>query len=105
MKSSHQDPEYSLILAPEAQADVSDILQFTLEEWGLQQAEKYGAVLDKAFSSIQHSPQIGHKRPDIPPEYQVLQAGQHVIIFRVKKKTIYVVRVLHGSMDFTRHVL
>ncbi len=79
MKSSPKDLEYSVIFAPEAEADVFDILQFTLEEWELQQAEKYRAVLDKAFSAIRHSLQLGHKRHDIPPEYRAFQAGQHVI--------------------------
>ncbi|MGR3177252.1 MAG: type II toxin-antitoxin system RelE/ParE family toxin [Candidatus Anammoxibacter sp.] len=45
-------------------------------------------------------PFLGHSRPDIPTEYRAYQAGQHIIIFRIKDTTIYVVRVLHGSMDF-----
>ncbi|MGR3318589.1 MAG: type II toxin-antitoxin system RelE/ParE family toxin [Candidatus Anammoxibacter sp.] len=28
------------------------------------------------------------------------RVGQHIIIFRVEDTTIYIVRVLHGSMDF-----
>ena len=104
MKSSHEESKYSFIVSPEAQADVCDILQYTFEEWGLEQAEKYKRVLDKAFLVINHSPQIGHRRPDIPSEYRAFQAGQHVIVFRIKEKTIYVVRVLHGCMDFTQYV-
>jgi len=93
-----------LIVSPEAQADVIDMLQFTLEEWGLQQAEKYQSVLDNAFSTIHQNPRLGHKRPDLPPEYRVFQAGQHIIVFRIKEKTVYVIRVLHGCMDFARHI-
>jgi toxin ParE1/3/4 len=104
MKSSHEKPEYSLIISPEAQADVVDILQFTLEEWGLQQAEKYQGVLDNAFSTIHHNPHLGHRRPDIQAEYRAFQAGQHIIVFRTEKKTVYVVRVLHSCMDFSRHI-
>ena len=39
-------------------------------------------------------------RPDIPVNYQVVQAGQHMIIYRVEEMKIYVIRVLHASMDF-----
>ena len=101
MKSKPQNPEYSLIMAPEAQAAIDDILQYTISEWGRSQAKKYKDVLDKAFLDLQHNPGLGHFRPDIPPEYRAYQAGQHIIIFRVENITIYVVRVFHGSMDFT----
>ena len=101
MKSNHENPEYSLVLAPEAQSDIDDILQYTIAEWGQNQAEKYKVVLGKGFSSLKYNPGLGHARPDIPAEYRAYQAGQHILIFRVADTTIYVVRVLHGSMDFT----
>lgn len=104
MKSSREKSEYSLIVSPEAQADVIDILQFTLEEWGLQQTEKYKTVLENAFSTIHHNPHLGHKRSDIPPKYRAFQAGQHIVVYRIKENIIYVVRVLHGCMDFAKHI-
>ena len=100
MKSSHKNPKYPLIVAPEAQADIDDILQYTISEWGQNQAKKYRDILSKGFSALIHNPCLGHSRSDIPPEYRAYQAGQHVIIFRAEDGTIYVVRVLHGSMDF-----
>ena len=41
MKSNHGNPECSLIVSPEAQSDIDDILQYTISEWGQNQAEKY----------------------------------------------------------------
>ena len=34
MKLKREKPEYSLIVAPHAQADIDDILQYTISEWG-----------------------------------------------------------------------
>ncbi len=101
MKLKREKPEYSLIVAPYAQADIDDILQYTISEWSQSQAKKYQNILSKGFSSLRNNPSLGHSRPDIPPQYKAYQAGQHIIIFRVAKSTIYVVRVLHGSMNFT----
>ena len=81
MKSSQENPEFSLIVAPEAQLDIFDILQFTLEEWGRQQAQKYKGILDEAFQVIRQNPNLGHLRPDIPLKYRAYPAGQHVIFF------------------------
>ena len=100
MKSNRDIPEYSLTVAPEAQTDIVGILQYTLELWGQSQADKYQSVIAGEFSAIRSNPGIGHRRLDIPERYRAHQAGQHVIIFRVEAETVYVVRVLHGSMDF-----
>jgi toxin ParE1/3/4 len=100
MKSNQDNPEYSLIVAPEAQMDIVGILQYTLETWGRSQADEYQSVIAGEFSAIRANPGIGHSRSDIPERYNAHQAGQHVIIFRVEAETVYVVRVLHGSMDF-----
>ena len=101
LKSNHDNPKYSLIVAPEAQTDIVGILQYTLESWGQSQADKYQRIIDEEFSAIRTNPGIGHSRLDVPQRYKARQAGQHVIIFRVEAETIYVVRILHGSMDFT----
>lgn len=101
MKSNREKPEYSLIISPEALEDISDIMQYTLAEWGHSQVKIYRGILANTFSSIQNNPYIGHKRIDIPSRHLAFQAGQHVIIYRIEKYSVYIIRILHGSMDFT----
>jgi plasmid stabilization system protein ParE len=43
-------------------------------------------------------------RPDLFPGCLLAVEGMHVILFRVKNSTLQVVRVLHGAMDFPRHL-
>jgi toxin ParE1/3/4 len=93
-----------VILSPEAEADFSDILQYTLETWGKAQMLTYQAVLDKALLTIQGNPGVGHKRPELSPEHRVFPAGQHIIIYRVTEKALQVSRILHGRMDIQRHI-
>ncbi|QPJ61305.1 MAG: type II toxin-antitoxin system RelE/ParE family toxin [Candidatus Nitronauta litoralis] len=101
MKSG-PDPDNILLLSLEAEDDIRDILQYTLETYGEQQLLVYQEKLDQALATVLNNPGVGHKRPDLPPEYDAYPEGEHILIFRVKEKTIYVVRVLHGRMDFHR---
>lgn len=95
-------PEIALFLSQEAADDLRDILQYTLERWGPSQVRAYQSVLDQALSRLQHSPKLGRKRPELSPEYRSLLAGQHVIIYRIAKNTLYVVRILHQNRDIQR---
>ena len=78
----------------------SDIQNYTFTNYGENQLLKYETVLDGALKDILLFPNSGHGRPDIPVNYQVVQAGEHMIIYRVEKMKIYIVRVLHSRMDF-----
>jgi len=93
-----------LVLSPLAEADFTDIIQYTLETWGDSQALAYSTVLDKALTLIQKNPHIGHSRPELSTEHRVFPAGQHIIVYRVTAEAIYVSRILHGRMDIQRHV-
>lgn len=92
--------EYSLELSKEAVSDLVDIQNYTFTNYGENQLKKYETILDKALNGILLFPDSGHSRPDIPINYQVVQAGEHVIIYRVEEMKIYVIRVLHASMNF-----
>jgi len=63
------------ILSPRAQADLDEIWDYTAERWGVDQAEIF-------------------KYP----------AGSHVIFYRKVHADIDIVRILHGRMDFERHL-
>ena len=97
-------PELPLILSPQAEMDLTDVLQYTLETWGEAQMHAYGAVLDKALLTLKENPQIGHPRPELSAEHRTFPAGRHIIVYRVTDSAIYVSRILHERMDIRRHV-
>lgn len=92
--------DYILELSEEAVSDLVDIQNYTFTNYVQNQLEKYEIILDKALNGIQNFPYSGHSRSDIPKIYQVVQAGEHMIIYRVEEIKIYIVRVLHASMNF-----
>ena len=97
-------PDVQLILSPQAEDDFADILQYTLETRGEAQVHVYGAILDKALSTIQQYPQIGHKLHDISDIHRVFPAAHHLIIYRVGDHTVSVSRILHERMEIVRHI-
>ena len=92
--------EFSIELSEEAVSDLVDIQNYTFTNYGENQLQKYETILDKALYGILFFPNSGHSRPDIPVNYQVVQAGEHMIVYRVEETKIYVIRVLHASMNF-----
>lgn len=81
---------------------MEDILAYTIEHWGAAQLEKYKRILDGAFRKLEQNPDIG--KTSLPPDFRSLQAGSHVIFYRIDDTSIHVVRILHGRMDFSRHL-
>ncbi|SOE91916.1 toxin ParE1/3/4 [Burkholderia sp. D7] len=97
-----QHPEYQLELAAEAEHDFEDILFYTLLTWGQRQMQDYSELLDHALATIQANPNIGRTHSHVA--YQCFEAGQHLIFYRVKETTVFVVRILHSRMDLPRHL-
>lgn len=84
--------------------DLRSIRAYTLEHWGPVQEQLYLDQIWKKFEAIITDPSKFRFRRDLFPGCQVAAEGKHVILFRVHRSTLQVVRVLHGAMDFKRHV-
>jgi len=94
-------PEYILEISEEAYDDLVSIQNYTFCKFGENQWREYGIDLDKGMAHILEHPFSGHTREDIPDGYQASTVREHVMIYRVEDKTIYLVRILHGKMNFT----
>lgn len=96
MSSSH-----SLRLTLEASEDIRDILQYSLQAWGPEQQETYGASLDSALQALANFPSIRRSRDELFPGCRSHRAGQYIIYYQVSEGTVTVARVLHARMDAT----
>jgi len=75
-------------LSPEADIDLWDILQYSLETWGIEQALVYQTALDDALLEIVRYPAIGRDRSDLGCGYRSRLIQQHVVFYRIEGKTI-----------------
>ena len=92
------------VLSPSAQADVDEIWAYTVERWGVEQAELYVRQLGSAVETIAQNPQRGRPCDEIREGYRWYPSGSHVVFYRITTKEVVVVRMLHQRMDFNRHV-
>ena len=77
---------------------------YTLEEWGLEQANRYTDELTAAFARLATSPQLATPCDHIRKGYRRSRVGRHAIYFGIADYGIAVIRVLHGRMDTPRHL-
>ncbi len=91
-------------LTPKAQDDLSDIWDRTVETWGHEQAERYLRDIQAAVERFAANPSLALRSDDIRPGYRRFRVGQRIVFFRERDEAIEIVRILHGHMDFTRHL-
>lgn len=93
-----------LLVLPRAEQDLAEIYTYTLEEWGIQQADRYQDELFKGMQTILNNPLIGktYQHPELP--YRMFHINRHLIFYRIQENNCLVVRVLHDSMNITAYL-
>lgn len=108
--------DWRVRLAATAQEDYQDILQWTVDQFGLDQARTYADALAIALEDLCAGPEIlcVKERSEIGPNLYTLHVarkgrkGRHFVMFQASQtqggKFIDVLRILHDSMDLQRHL-
>jgi len=86
-----------------AKADVSGIWDYTADHWGRGQADLYVGLIETAVDTLSRDPKLGRQCSEIRRGYRRHSVGSHVLYYRLKGGAIFVLRVLHRSMDPQRH--
>lgn len=94
----------NLELTGAAVSDLQSIRNYTLVKWGKTQERIYLDSLWAKFEEIASNPERFRFRRDLFPDCQVASHGKHVLLFRVRGSTLQIARILHGAMDFPRHL-
>jgi toxin ParE1/3/4 len=94
----------TLDFTPAAVSDLRAIRAYTVETWGPKQEQIYLDALWRKFQEILANPKKWRVRADLFPGCQIAAQGRHVILFRIQEATLQIVRILHSSMDFRRHI-
>ena len=104
---------WTVRLAAQAELDFSEIITWTLKNFGERQAQTYAETLTLAIEALHDGPeQLGARtRDDIEPGIRILhvarqgRSGRHFVLFsEAKGQYINVLRLLHDSMDLARHI-
>lgn len=95
--------ENTYILSEAADQDLENIFDFTLNQFGFDQAEKYLLEIEDVFKILVLHPGSGKARNEIKEGLYSFPKDNHIIFYRILDKQIQIIRVLHGSRDLPNY--
>ena len=91
-------------LSRAAAADLDDIFFYTIETFGLRQAERYYLAIQEALQQIANMPDLGRTIPGRTRAFRQFNCQRHGIFYTVGAEGIFIVRILHLAMNFKAHL-
>jgi len=91
-------------LKPQAENDLKKIYNYSYYHFGKRKAVQYIKEINKAFLSIQFNSSIALKCDYIKPSLLKYVVNSHVLFLKSNKNEIVIIRILHQSQDYQRHV-
>ena len=82
---------------------ISTTWDFSAERWGEGRADSYLRGLWTGISIVADDPRRGHAC-DLRDGYFQYSVGKHVLFFKLIVEGVDIIRILHQSMDFQRHL-
>lgn len=88
-------------LSEEAALDLENIWLYTLQEWSLDQADRYFNLIMDEIEFIAENPESGKDVSEIKKGYFRSKVKSHLIFYRINmpKDVVEIIRILHQQMD------
>jgi len=90
-------------LSGKAVSDLDGIYEYTILNFGLEQARSYLLGLHERFQILADNPGVGRSAAQLAPELRRHEYQSHIIFYTPKETDVLIVRVLHTRMDAKRH--
>ena len=95
----------SYYLTNQAKLDLSEIWNYTFDNWSESQADKYYEMILDSCNKLASRPNSGKEYFIIHKDLLGYQAGKHIIFYRIMSDVqVEITRILHQKMDFERHL-
>ena len=106
--------QWTVRLTAAAEKDFEDIVEWTVQQFGDEQALAYAETIALALQALADGPSLidAKRRDEIQRGLHSLHVarqgrkGRHFVMFRIARRArhvIEVLRLLHDSMDLPRH--
>lgn len=86
-------------LTQKAELDLEEIFDYTVNEFGIEQAISYVSDFENSFIALAVNPKLGRERTEIRKDLRSLAKSSHVIFYRIIRQRVRIIRVLHASRD------
>lgn len=92
-------------LSREAAQDLEDLYVYSIEQFGLDQAESYHQKLQEHFELLAENPKLGRDYSFIKKAARRSNCGSHAVYYRLSgvNSQVLILRVLHQSQDPAQH--
>ncbi|MDR5736182.1 type II toxin-antitoxin system RelE/ParE family toxin [Caballeronia sp. LZ025] len=94
----------SFVLSPAAEVDLDEIWDYSIENWGERQAERYIRMIQDTIIGLADGTQLSHSAEHVRPNYRKVLVGSHVLFFKEDQQVVDVIRILHQRMDSSFHL-
>jgi len=93
-------------ITKEAEEDLFQIWEYTVDTWSEEQADQYYSVLISALNDIAAAPgKVGKAYYEILPGIRAYHVRRHRVFYVVQENgRPLIVRILHERMDYSRHL-
>jgi toxin ParE1/3/4 len=93
-----------VILRPDAEVDIEDTADYTVEQWGHEQARKYVTELRRAIEQLGTTALRHPLYHEVYPGLRRKRSGMHHIYYLTTDDSVDVLNVIHVSRDPGRHL-
>jgi toxin ParE1/3/4 len=87
-----------------AEEDVANIFEYSIETFGLAQAEKYYASLTECIERLALYPNTGRDTFELGKDLKLFFFQSHSIYYTSDKHRLLIVRIISNHMDAIRHL-
>ena len=84
--------------------DLAEIGRYTREQWGEEQARRYGITIAARLKWLCRNQPLWHERLELETSIFSYPQQSHMVVFRQCSIGIEVLRILHRRMDPARHL-
>ena len=91
-------------LSKESEVDITGIYEYGIEKFGILQAQDYLLGMHDLFQTLTNNPQIGRDASEFAHSLKRFVYNSHVVFYLDTTSGILIIRVLHHSMDYQRHL-
>ncbi len=94
----------SYVFTDKAERDLENIIDYTVERWGTNQARQYIESLEQVAQSLASNADIGLKRDDLSEGLLSFPCRSHILYYLKNTHGVSIIRILHSSMDSAKHL-
>ena len=86
--------------------DLSNIWNYTFDNWSEKQADTYHEQLLVAFESVATNQQLGRNYAGIRKDLFGFKINRHIVFYRIiTDQQVEITRILHERMDFKNRLM